>query len=161
MPAAPNEETIYDFEGQLETAVERYLEANGFATRTPEDTDVQDDYMTGVRLRVGDATGQFMATPSGDHVYSQYNADLEVTIRAPRRTGSDVSLYARRAALRREMSPHRFWRATGGINDYLSYHQFQLMRPEGTDYDELGETQDETTLRFVCQFAINPDAWPE
>lgn len=170
--AAPNLETLFDFEGQFEQAAQAVLDANGVTAFISQQAEKLPQINTGIGLDINPALDELEQIPAPNNwpvgqpppqEYFRYTGNLEFRVEVPRDdnasavSGVDTMMSELRGKVRAAMM-----RCCMPFNDSnLPYYRVSDIRPNGTTTGwEQVRNVDFCSLRFVITFAIQPSAWP-
>lgn len=160
--AAPNLQTLLDFETRFETAAETFLAtATGLTTGTVYRTLEQDEFVC-PRLEVMFEVGQAFdppderSTSDATLTYRKYEGTLTVKVVSE---GTIAESYTGHRTYRAEVREALLISGSNFNATTLPYYDVQYMRPTGTVYDAEGNEQ-VSTLTYEIRFAIRNDAWP-
>lgn len=167
MPASSFTE-LFNFEGNLNEAFNKWLNDNRLELNTSNDIEVLPEDFIGATVEVGSADPNHMQlVPNGLHEYDRYDLTLNFTIttqRTEEEGAADDDLWRRHQEI---VANVRTWMAISNaklsaLNDtYLDLYALNTLVPDGVEYDH-DETNDEdtTVLAFTGTFSILTDAWP-
>lgn len=173
--AAPDLQTLFDFEGQFEDAAQAILVASGIAGYISQQAAKIPIINTGLGFDVNPAIDELTQIPSPNNwpagqaapqEYFRYTGNLEFRVEVPRdqetitpaSAGSvDTLMRSVRGKLRATMM-----RCVMPFTDAnLPYYRVSDIRPNGTTTGyEAVRNIDFCSVRFVVTFAIQPGAWP-
>jgi hypothetical protein len=166
--AAPDLETLFDFETNFELAAQTFLSdaldvAVSFIYRSLEQEDFELP-RAHVEFQLGEALdppGKRTDEP-GELAYVKYGATLNVVIVSD---GTDAKSQAEHRTLRAKARAALEIAATNwdfevSSESVLPYYEVNYMRPSGTQYEADGDIIT-SELSYQVFFSINDDAWPE
>jgi hypothetical protein len=165
--AAPTKAVLYNFEQNIETAIQSYLEANGFAQNVHR-SQGEEILKTGIAVSYehGAAKTAYRIQQNGLIAYAAYDGTLNVAIYTERldpASGDTLDPMIE--------TQHSQWRAqlrvifdhSEGIWDdenVMPYYNFMLLEEQATQFQQANWT-DITVLSWDAPIAIRKDAWPQ
>lgn len=156
MPA-PDFDTCYDFESQIELATKQMISSSVMDFGNSRETSVSNTPSVSIRFLLGAPTGHLQLLTSGSVLrakYDTYDGNLECNITTDRAIDNSYSsTYLRK--VRNIISDYHNYKA------YLSYHDVldvQSIDTVSTVDDEIN--QDKSTMRFNLRVCVIPTAWP-
>lgn len=170
MPA-PNLTTLFDFEGQFETAAQAILIASGIAAYISQEAEKLPLLETGIAFDVGPAIDEptfipkpnnWPANTAGPQEYFRYNGALTLEVNVARdQNGATVTGVATMLSQVRAMIRAAFMRTVAPFtNSNLPYYRVTDIRPAGCTTAWRRETNvDFISLRFAITWEIQPTAW--
>ena len=154
--AAPDYESIYNYEDAIESAVKTLFVANDITTYRQRDDDEVATPYCGIQFTVGAATGHLAQLPEGGERPDQFAATLRVMIFTDRaRNAADHETL--RAKIR-----HLIY----GFQENVTradtpYHTiFAATESGSTQAVQTEDKQDVSEITFNIGFGIRRDAWP-
>lgn len=168
--AAPDLETLLDFETNVENAAQIFLSTDtGLSTSSINLTLDQDDLVLPrieVKFELGEALDPTdpKTTGSAELEYRKYTGTLNVIVMTrASKNGTDVNHRSYRAKVRKSLllNANNFTTLDdGGPATILPYYDVNYLRPIGTDYTVDGNIAI-SALTFAMNLCIRNDAWPE
>ncbi len=166
--AAPDLETLLDFETNVESAAKTFLQtATGLSAASAFASLDQDDLVLpriSVMLEMGEALDPTdpRTTGSSDLEYRKYAATLNILIVTDASIdGTQADHRSIRAKVRSAMllNADNFTTDDGEGGTILPYYDVNYMRPSGTSFEQDGDLAI-STLAYTINLVIRNDAWP-
>ena len=155
MAQAADYPTLYDFEGQIETAADTVLSTLLSDVRKPRDTDDLATPRATCQLIVSGDKERYAQLPNGDLRGNLYGGTLEVTIATHRRNNAS-SHNSFRAKVRTLLQDYR----TQFTAALLPYLQILKLVESGNSPVENRDGIDISTMQSSIDFGIRQEAWP-
>ena len=154
--SAPDYETIYDFEGAIETAVKTLLTNNSITAYRQRDASEVSTPFAAVKFSGVAATGHMAKLPNGDMRPDQFAGQLEI-LTETNRSQNDADHTTVRAKIRNLI--YKFQETL--TKTLLPYHAiYESMETSSISGVDSENNVDITTINFRLSFAIRSDAWP-
>jgi|TARA_E500000318_G_C3560872_1_gene213349 hypothetical protein len=166
--AAPDLETLHDFETNVESAAKTFLQtATGLSASSAFATLDQDDLVLprfSVALELGEALDppDQKTTGSSEFEYLKYTGTLNIQIVTDASIdGTQTNHRSYRAKARAAMllNADNWSTSDGEGGTILPYYDINYMRPAGTTFEQDGDLAI-STLAYTINVVIRPDAWP-
>ena len=168
MMAAPNLETLLDFETNVESAAKTFLQtATGLSASSAFATLDQDDLIL-PRISVAFELGEALdptdpkTTGSSEFEYLKYSGTLNIQIVTDASiNGTQASHRSYRAKARSAMllNADNWTTNDGEGGTILPYYNVNYMRPTGTTFEQDGDLA-VSMLTYSMNVVIRSDAWP-
>lgn len=167
--AAPDLETLLDFETNIEDAAKTFLETDTGLTATSIFASLDQDDFVNPRLEVMFELGEASDPPdkikngTTDIEYRKYSGVLTVRVISDKAVSGTTAFHrTTRAKVRASLLLNADNFTTlddGGPATILPYYDIKYMRPTGTTFSVDGDLA-VSDLTYQLHFAIRNDAWP-
>jgi len=156
MARASDYPTLYDFEGQIESATDAVLSTLLSDVRKPRDTDEMATPRCVAQFTVERALAKLFQVPNGDLRHSIYDGTLAITIVTDRRNSAS-SHNSFRAKVRTLMADYRKQFNTETLLPYLTMLRCHETSGSAVSFEN---DLDHSTLTFGVTIGIKEEAWP-
>jgi hypothetical protein len=168
--AAPDLQTLYDFEGQFEKSAQAVLTAAGVLSYIERSKKQLPTINTGISFNAGAAIDELTLLPLAPNQqpppwqeYFRYQGELEFSVEVPRDTerSSEISITDFLAQIRGLIRGAFMLSQQPFRDDVLPYYRVSDLRPNGSITGlNIPRNSDSVILKFAVTFAIQPTAWP-
>lgn len=156
MARAADYPTLYDFEGQIESAADTVLSTLVSDVRRERDTDDLATPRVTCQFTVDRADEQLAELPNGELRPRLYHGTLGISI-VTNRNNDASSHNAFRSKVRTLLGD---WRKQFTVNGLLSYVQILRCHESGGSPASFDEGLDISAMTWSVTFGIQSDAWP-
>ena len=153
--AAPDLDTLFDFETQIETAIDTVLTTAGLTATKQRDTSDLASPFVAVQFVQGETLGNLYIHTDSVKREDRWNGEIILTITTQRqKNNSSHATY--RKAIRKEFAN---WQ--NQINAQLTYLILLDCKTMGSTPEiAVDENHDQSVMRYGTPFAIRSSAWP-